>query len=203
MWSLILSNLRQRPTRTCVSVLAVSLGVVLVLVSVGLSYGQLADQAQRTRQIGGHFMLQPSGASLFLGLNSGALATKIGRVIKEVEGVEAATPLLVKFVSEGFHTLFGVDPVSFQRVNGGMVFHEGRIFQEKDEAIVDSLYASVNNVRVGQILDLLGHRFRVSGIFQEGTAGRIMVPLETLQEINGTPEKATVFFIRARKDESL
>ena len=73
MWHLILSNLRQRPTRTCVNIMAVCLGVVLVLVCVGLSYGQLLDQAQRTRRIGGDFMLQPPDASFFLALNSGAM----------------------------------------------------------------------------------------------------------------------------------
>ena len=69
----IYSNLVQRPTRTLVSVLAISIGVVLILVSVGLSYGQLNDAAERTRRVGGDIMVQPPNASLFFALNSALL----------------------------------------------------------------------------------------------------------------------------------
>ena len=200
MWNLILSNIRQRPTRTCVSILAVSLGVVLILVSVGLSFGQFNDQAGRTRRIGGDFMLQPSGASLFLGLNSGALPVKIQQVIEQVEGIHAATPVLVKFVSEGFQALFGIAKESFLKVNGGLEFSEGQMFEKPFEVVVDTIYAADNKVEVAQKIELLGHEFSIAGIFQAGTAGRILVPLDTLQEMNGTPRMATVFFIRAKRD---
>lgn len=203
VWHLILSNLRQRPTRTCVNIMAVSLGVVLVLVSVGLSYGQLLDQAQRTRRIGGDFMLQPPDASFFLALNSGAMDVRIGRVIEKVEGVEASTPIMVKVVSRNFFAVFGVDAASFQRVNDELKFVQGRFFESEDEAVVDELYASNNEVEVGDALELLGHKFKITGIFQRGTAGRAMIPLETLQRINGTPGKCSVFFIRAEEGQSL
>ena len=203
MWNLILSNIRQRPTRTCVSILAVSLGVVLILVSVGLSFGQFNDQAERTRRIGGDFMMQPSGASLFLGLNSGALPVKLQQVIEKVEGVHAATPVLVKFVSEGFQALFGIAKESFVKVNGGLEFSEGQLFEGPYEVVVDSIYAAAKEVEVGQDIELLGHEFSIAGIFQAGTAGRILVPLDTLQDMNGTPRMATVFFIRARQDTEI
>ena len=88
MFKLIFQNLRQRPTRAFVSIVAVALGVVLLLVTLGLSYGQLMDTAQRTKGIGGDFILQPSDASLFFALNSGNLPVKVKRVIEEVEGVD-------------------------------------------------------------------------------------------------------------------
>ena len=202
MWHLILSNLRQRPTRTCVNIMAVSLGVVLVLVSVGLSYGQLLDQAQRTRRIGGDFMLQPPDASFFLALNSGAMDVRIARVIDEVDGVEASTPIMVKVVSRNFFAVFGVEASSFQRVNDELKFVQGRFFESGDEAVVDQLYATTNEAEVGDDIDLLGHRFKITGIYQRGTAGRAMIPLETLQRINGTPDKCSVFFIRAEDGHS-
>lgn len=202
MWHLILSNLRQRPTRTCVNIMAVSLGVVLVLVSVGLSYGQLLDQAARTRSIGGDFMLQPPDASFFLALNSGAMDVRIGQVIEKVDGVQASTPIMVKVVSRDFFAVFGVEAASFQRVNDGLKFVQGRFFETGDEAVVDELYASKNDVEIGQDIDLLGHRFQITGIYQRGTAGRAMIPLETLQRINGTPGKCSVFFIRAGEGRS-
>ncbi|MGH9340156.1 MAG: ABC transporter permease [Acidobacteriota bacterium] len=203
MFKLIYSNLRLRPTRTVVSILAVSLGIVLVLVSVGLSYGQLTDTAERTRRIGGDFMFQPSNGSFFFALNSGTLSQKIGEVISEVEGVGAVTPILAKFISDKFHLIFGIDKDSFERVNQSLRFIQGRIFEAPDEAIIDDIYAQSNHLTIGDHLELLGQTFEISGIFRAGTASRVMVSLDTLQQLNGTPDKVTMFFIRAEEGASI
>ena len=197
MFKLIFSNLKQRPTRTCVSVFAVGLGVVLVLVSVGLSNGQFTDSAERTRRIGGDFILQPSGASLLFALDSGTLPVKIGEIIEKVEGVEATTPILTKFSTGKFHLVFGIDRSSFQRVNNSLRILKGQMFGGGQEALIDNNFARQHQLDVGDELEMLGHVFAISGVFEQGTASRVLVPLKTLQEVNGTPDKATMFFIRA------
>ncbi len=195
MFKLIYSNLKQRPTRTVVSVLAVALGVALILVSVGLSYGQLNDHAERTRQIG-DIMVQPTGASHFFALNSGTFSVKIGQVIEQVEGVAAVTPILAKFVGDKFHLIYGIDIESFGRVNQSLKIVEGRPFESPLEVLIDTNYARTRKLAVGDTPELLGNEFTVSGIFREGTGARVLLPLATLQEMNGTPDKATMFFIR-------
>ncbi len=203
MFKLILQNLRQRPTRALVSVVAVALGVVLLLVSLGLSYGQLMDTAQRTKGIGGDFILQPSDASLFFALNSGNLPVKVKRVIEEVEGVGAVTPILAKFLGDKFHLIFGIDPESFSGVNQDLSFVAGKRFSGPREVIIDTIYANSKQLSVGDPIQLLGHQFTVAGVFRQGTGARVLLPLNTLQELNGTPEKATMFFIRAKEGRSL
>ena len=203
MWKLIFSSLVQRPTRTCVSIFAIALGVVLILVSVGLSYGQLMDTANRTKRIGGDFILQPPDASLFFALSSGTLPVKLQKVIELVEGVEAATPVLVKFIGEKFHMVHGIDRESFPKVNQTLEVIAGSMFQAPDEVIVDNIYSQSQESGLGNRLDLLGSPFTISGIFRAGTAARVLMPLATLQELNGTPDKASVFFIRARAGEPL
>ena len=99
MTELIVSNLKQRPTRTLVSVTAVSLGVVLFLVSVGLSFGQLDDFSRRTRRLG-DIMVQAPDGSLLGAINSGAVSVRIGDKIAEVQGVAAVTPVLTKFLGD-------------------------------------------------------------------------------------------------------
>jgi putative ABC transport system permease protein len=192
----IFANLLQRPTRTVVSTLAISVGVVLILVSVGLTYGQLSDNAERTRRVGGDFMVQPPDASFIFALNSGTLPVKIQRVIEEVPGIESATPVLAKFISDKFHIVFGIDRESFQRVNSSLRFVRGRLFDRPDEVVIDTVYAKSNNLGVGDHLELLGREFLICGVFEQGTAARVLMPLETLQEMNGTPQKATMFFAR-------
>jgi putative ABC transport system permease protein len=203
MFKLIFQNLRQRPTRACVSIVAVALGVVLLLVSLGLSYGQLMDTAQRTKGIGGDFILQPSDASLFFALNSGTLPVRVKRIIEEVEGVGAVTPILAKFLGDKFHLIFGIDPESFAGVNKDLSFVEGQRFSAPREVIIDTIYANSKQLSVGDSLQLLGHEFTVAGVFRQGTGARVLLPLSTLQELNGTPDKATMFFIRAREGSSL
>ncbi|HRR25456.1 MAG TPA: ABC transporter permease [Acidobacteriota bacterium] len=197
----VYANLLQRPTRTIVSTLAIAVGVVLILVSVGLTYGQLADSAERTHRVGGDFMIQPPDASFFFALNSGTLPVKLQRVIEEVPGVEAATPVLAKFISERFHLVFGIDRETFEKVNTSLRFVKGRFFDRSDEVVVDTLYSASNSVNVGDRLDLLGRDFLVCGVFEQGTAARVLMPLQTLQEMNGTPDKATMFFARVEKGE--
>ncbi len=203
MLKLICSNLLQRPTRTLVSVLAISLGVVLILVSVGLSYGQLTDAAERMRRIGGDFMLQPPNASFFFALNSGTLPIRLREVIQKIDGVQEATPVLAKFIGDKFHLVYGIDKESFARVNDTLRFVSGRHFQAPNEVIIDTNYARSKRLKVGDRLELLNHTFNVVGIYQEGTASRVMMPLATLQELNGTPDKVTTFFIRATEKKSL
>ena len=200
MQKLVFSNLIQRPTRTVISVIAVALGVALLLVSLGLSYGQLADTAERTKGMGGDFILQPSDASLLFALNSGSLSTRLRSVIEKVEGIRSATPVLAKFLGDKFHLVFGIDKESFLKVNTNLRFVDGGIFQIPEQAIIDTVYARQWKLSVGDPLELLGHEFVVSGIFRAGTGARVLLPLATLQELNGTPGKATMFFVRA-KDE--
>ena len=203
MWKLIYSNLTQRPTRTCVCIFAIALGVVMILMSVGLSYGQLMDSANRTQGIGGDFILQPSDASLFFALSSGTLPVKIQEVLLQVEGVEAATPVLAKFIGDKFHLVYGIDRDSFLRVNRTLTLIAGSMFQAPDQVIVDGIYSRSRKADLGSSLELLGSDFTISGIFRAGTGARVLMPLSTLQELNGTPDKATMFFVRARSGESL
>jgi putative ABC transport system permease protein len=202
MFKLICSNLVNRPTRNGVSVVAVSLGVLLILVTVGLSYGQLNDYADRTRRIGGDFMLQPPGSSLLFALNSGTIPVKLARVVREVEGVEEATPVLAKFSAGGFQLVYGIEKGSFSRVNQTLRLVKGRYFESPDEVIIDTKEAATAKLGVGSTITLWDRPFRVAGVFQEGTAARVMMSLSTLQDLNGTPDKATTFFIRKKEGAS-
>jgi len=196
MFKLIVSNLVQRMTRTVVSVLAVALGVALILVSVGLSYGQLNDFSARTRRLG-DVIVQPSDGSLMAAINSGTVPVRIGEKIAEVEGVAGVTPVLTKFLGEEFHLVNGIEKRSFQNVSRSFRIVAGQLFGDLDEIIVDTLYSESKEVGLGDRLELLGTSFRVGGIFEAGVGARVMMPLQTLQSLNGTPGKATMFFVRA------
>ena len=134
MYKLIFSNLKLRPTRTVVSVLAVALGVALILVSVGLSYGQLNDFSARMRRLG-DVMVQPSGGSYLAAINSGTISVRIGEKIAEVEGVSAVTPVLTKFLGEQFHLVYGIEKATFGDVSHSFRIVKGQLFSDLDEVV--------------------------------------------------------------------
>ena len=196
MFKLIMSNLKQGPTRTVVSIFAVALGVALILVSVGLSYGQLNDFSARTRRLG-DVMVQPSDGALMAAINSGTVPVRIGGKIAEVEGVAAVTPVLTKFLGDKFHLVYGIEKRSFQDVSWNFRIIRGQLFGDPDEIVIDTIYSDSKALKLGNRLEILGTSFRVGGIFEAGVGARVMMPLQTLQNLNGTPGKATMFFVRA------
>jgi putative ABC transport system permease protein len=198
MDDLISANLRARPTRTVISIFAVAVGVILMLVIGGITSGTLNDYLERTMFVGADVILMPTGDSIFYALNAGAaLPAKLGDKIAGVNGVEAVTPVLSKFVVKRFGLIFGIDIDSYDKFPGRLQILEGKHSLTGDEVIVDELYAKNNKVKVGQTLTFFDHDFTVTAICREGAVVRVFVPLTTLQTLNGTPDRVSTFYIKA------
>jgi len=197
MESMVAANMRSRPTRTFISVLAVAIGVVLMLIIGGMMSGTLNDYLNRTMSVGADFILQPSDASIFYAMSSATLPIKLAAKIKEVPGVGLVTPVLAMFDSKNFNLVFGIDPATYSQFPGHLQIIAGRNSLENDEIIVDELYAKPHNLQPGSVLIFKQHKFTVSGICRAGAAVRVFAPLKTLQELNGTPDLVTLMFIKA------
>jgi putative ABC transport system permease protein len=194
---LIISNIKKRPTRTIVSILAVSLGVVMILLFVGLTEGMLKDSAYRTQNIKADLLFQPPGSSLLLALNNATMPVKIKDKLLEVKGIHYVSPMLHQFSKKSFSLIFGIDPESFREVSGdGIILMEGRLFQSPYECIVDDVYQKSHSIHPGNTLNILNHDFTIVGVFKAGIAARILVPLGTLQELNDSIGKVSIFYIK-------
>jgi putative ABC transport system permease protein len=200
---IILSNLVRRPVRTAVSVLAVGMEVLLILAIVGLVNGIKAENAMRVQGLGADIMLQPPGASLFLGMGANVMDEAMAEAVQtRFEGVEAVTPVLTQFNSqEGLDLVFGIDPESFDQVTGGFTFLEGRLFEEPGEIVVDDLYAG-EEIEVGDRIRLLNLEFRVSGIVAHGKGSRIYMDIREAQEITGDIGQVSILFITTTSEEA-
>ena len=62
--------------------------------------------------------------------------------------------------------------------------------------MVDDIYAKSKGVTVGDSVELLNHKFKVSGIVEHGKGARLFVSLKTAQEMTGQNGKASMFFIK-------
>ena len=190
MESLVTANIRSRPTRTFISVLAVALGVILMLIVGGICSGTLNDYLERTRMVGADFILQPSGSSVFYAFSGASLPIKYVDKLTEVRGVKGVLPVLAKFNSADFGLVFGVDLASYQKFSGRPRLVAGRESLEGDEAIIDELYAKSHGLSPGMQMTILNHVFRITGICRSGAVVRVFVP-------------STAMFIKADEREDV
>jgi putative ABC transport system permease protein len=199
---LIFRNVLHRPLRTSIGILAVGVEVMLVIVIVGLSTGMLRETAKRIEGVGADIMLQPPSASVFLAFGGAPMPIRIRDRLLEVPEVAAVAPVLLQTSAQGgVDVIYGIEPDSFREVSGGFVVHEGRELAGGREVLVDDYYARARGLRAGSAVTLLDHEFTVAGIVEHGKGARIFLPITTLQELVGAPDRASLFFIKCRKPE--
>lgn len=202
MGELITRNLLHRPLRTLIGVIAVAVEVALVVLIVGLTSGLLTETAKRIEGIGADIMLQPPAASVFLGFSGSPMPIKIGDKLRQMHYVQTVAPALLQFNSGGgLEVIYGIDPKSFHQVSGGFVFLQGHDMEGPDDLLVDDWAAKAKNFKVGETYTLLNHDWHVAGIVEHGKGSRLFVPLETLQELVGARDKASIFLVKCTRPE--
>jgi putative ABC transport system permease protein len=202
MSEFILRNLLHRPLRTLIGVLAVAVEVALVVLIVGLTSGLLTETAKRIEGIGADVMLQAPAASIFLGFSGSPMPIKIGDKLKELKYVQAVAPAFLQFNSGGaVETIWGIDPESFRAVSGGFVFLQGHDMEGPDDLLVDDWAAKAKKIKVGDTYNLLNHNWHVAAIIEHGKGARLFVPINTLQDLVGAHEKASIFLVKCTRPE--
>jgi len=197
-------NLLHRPLRTLITIVAIGAEVCLVVVIVGLTTGILQETAKRIEGVGADLMLQPPESNFFLAFSGAPMPIKIGERLEEIEHVAAVAPVLLQFnTSGGLDTVYGIDQESFDRVSHGFVYHAGGPFEEPGDILVDDWYASAKSLKVGDKVHLFENEFVVRGVVEHGKGTRLFVPIEKLQELSASPDKASLFFIRVDKPDNI
>ncbi len=194
---LIIANVLHRPIRTIVSVLAVAIEVAMVILVVGLCHGLVNDSAKRVEGVGADILVQPPGAGFIIGMSQAPMPIKIGDRLAELPRVQAVAPTLFLVNSvQSLSIIYGIDLTSFDNVSGGFVYHSGGPFQTPNDILVDDVYAKAHHSKVGEILNLLNHDFRLVGIVEHGKGARMYIPIATAQDMLGAQNKASIFFIK-------
>ncbi|MGB7846690.1 MAG: ABC transporter permease [Candidatus Acidiferrum sp.] len=202
MSDLVLRNLFHRPVRTLIGVMAIAVEVALVVLIVGLTSGILQETAKRIEGIGADIMVQAPAAQILIGFSGSPMPIKIADKLAELKFVQAVAPALLQFNSTGgVETVWGIDPVSFRDVSNGFVFLEGRDLQEPDDLLIDDWASKAKKLKVGDTYTLLNHDWHVVGIVEHGKAGRLFVPITTLQALVGAREKATIFLVKCTRPD--
>jgi putative ABC transport system permease protein len=207
MADLAAANMLHRRTRTLVSVLGIGIQVATVMILVGLVNGTLEGISARLESVGADVLFQPPDASLILGATHAVMPTTLGDAMKEkVKAVREVSPVMNWQVSrlkgnpESIN-LWAVDYASYARISGGLFFVKGRAIEGPWELNVDTILERKYGFRVGEEVDLMGRTFRIVGLSQAGSGGRIHARLEDIQEANGTPGMASFFLVKGHSPQ--
>ena len=197
--SLVASNIRQRPLRSAISIVGVALGVALVMIFTGLARGMSNDLQRRSSNVRGEIIFTRKG-SIQLTSSATNLSTKYVERLQQIEGVQAATPVIRHIYASGgigFDQIEGVEWNDFSRMNGIQII-DGRGPIANDEVVIDQTKASRNHP-VGSTIKIFGDKlYKVVGIYSPESGARAKVTLASLQETLETPGKCTYILIKAK-----
>lgn len=197
MNSLVVGNLVHRPLRSLISALAVAIEVIMILSIAAIMLGMLNGQKTRTSGIGADVIARPGTTSNLLGVSGAPASAKVEKVLEALPHVQVAAPVYIQLTASGnLENIWGIDYASFNALKP-FVFVEGGPFTGPDSIIVDDVFASSSkNIHVGDRTSVLGRMFTISGVVEHGKGGRKFIPLETINAINGTENRCSLFYIK-------
>lgn len=198
---LVVENLKHRPVRTGLSILAIGVEVMMMLTLVGVSRSMLEDAARRAQGVGADIMVRPPGTSI-MSLSGAPMPEKMVAFLEEQPHVVMAVGTIVHSLP-ALASVTGIDLERFSQMSGGFKFLAGRPFEYPDEIIVDRYYARQNNLWVGSTLELMNRKWRVSGIFEEGKLARLVLPLRVLQDLTSNTGKISQVWVKVDRPENV
>jgi putative ABC transport system permease protein len=196
MNKLILGNLVHRPLRSIISAFAVAIEVVMILSVAAIFYGILNGSRTQTTGVGMDMVVHPGASTSLLSTSSASADVRIGNVLRGLPHILVAAPVNIKLnLGSSVENIFGIDYDSYNALRP-FVFLSGGPFKNKYDMIIDDLQATGAKLKVGDTIKSLGHTFTVCGIVEHGKGSRKYIALNTMDEIDNNPGKASVFYLR-------
>jgi putative ABC transport system permease protein len=197
MNKLILGNLVHRPLRSVISAFAVAIEVIMILSVVAVFYGILNGNRTQTSGIGMDMIVHPGASSALLNTSAASADVRIAGVLRKLPHVQVVSPVNIKFtIGKAVENISGIDYDSYNALKP-FVFVAGHPFQHPFDILIDDLQAASSpRLHVGDTVKVLNHNFTICGIVERGKGGRKYIPLETMDQIDGNPGKASAFYLR-------
>lgn len=196
--NLVMRNIRARPLRSTLNVVAISLQVVLVLLIVGLTSGALADWGERAEGVGADILVQPPNSSIFFAFSSAVMQQALVGQIAALPSVAKVTPVVVVVDSGTLGVVYGIDEPSFEGLSKGFQFDAGHPLQQPDDALADDLVAQSRHLHVGDTTTLLNHTFHIAGIVVHGKGARFFIQMKTAQDIAGAENRVSMIYVKSK-----
>src|SRR5262245_30797842 len=184
MDNLVLSNIRQRPTRTLISTAGVALGVILIILNTALVRGMLNDRIRREQGVGAEIQFWRVGAQSLSTSNAMPLDVRYADRLKKIPGVRMVSPF-GHYVQSGrsglgFEMIDAIELDTYSAISN-LRIAEGRAFQSDDEVIIDEFKSNQESIGVGDEIQVFGNKMKVAGIYSPQIGSRIKMSLGALQ----------------------
>jgi putative ABC transport system permease protein len=190
---LVFENLKHRPLRTLLSIVAIGVQVTMVLTLVGVSRGMLNDVAQRSRGVGADVLVRAPGSSL-IGFSTN-FSEKFIPFFRKQPHVVAVAGTLVQPIG-GIDSITGINLKDFDSVTGGFKYLAGGPFQAPNDMLIDNIYADQHKLRAGQTYNLNNHLWHIAGVVEQGKLSRMFVDLAVLQDLYSNAGNITAAYIK-------
>jgi putative ABC transport system permease protein len=203
MDSLVVSGIIHRKARSAITVAGVSLGVALVILTIGLTHGFLYTQGKRNAAVTADILFASPSSTFGFGFSSSLAATMSAEAAEEIsqlEGVAEAVPIY-QYLDDS-RMLDGIDYDSFARVSDVRIV-EGRPVRSGNEVMIDRKTERVLNLRIGGEIVLLNRPFRVVGIYAPESLYRFKVPISTIQEFTNRPASCSLILVKAEEKHGI
>jgi len=215
----VFKELRYRGNRTLVNVFGIALGIAL-FVSISAVSAAYKDAVSRPfKDIGADLILQraeknqgqadkgtKSMRGIRLPFSNQLFKIQDLEALKQIQGIAATAHalLLWEFSGKGFRTVMGVD--SGQPALGAVVVRDwikqGHFPQRREEIALEKHFANFQKVRPGDVFQVGGHAFIISGIIEirEGAqvaAANIYMRLDSARMLLGNmPDAMNLIYLR-------
>jgi putative ABC transport system permease protein len=204
--TLIARNVLNRPMRTALTALGMSVAVAAVIILVGISWNFERSFLQIYRSKGIDLVIARAGSSNQL---SSSLDVRLADRLRQIEGVDDVAPSLVDTVAFEDKNLASVlvngwEPESL--LFRGIRILSGRTLQPGDDRVVllGRVLALNLDKKAGDKLDVSGESFQVVGTFESDSLfenGAMIMPQATLQKMMGREGQATGMVVVAKSPE--
>ena len=192
IYRLVFENLKHRPVRTLLSVIAIGVEVTLILTLVGVSRGVLDDLKSRSRGTGADIIIRPPDSSGFT--LSLTMPEKVVEFVRAQPHVALATGTFVKYI-DSFSSITGIHLNEFNAMSGGLKVLAGQTFQNPDDLLVDEVLAKQKHLAPGSTLDM-SHTWHVSGIVEQGKLSRTFADITALQQLYSGVDKVSAIYVK-------
>ncbi len=189
---LVFENLKHRPVRTLLSVVAIGVEVTLILTLVGVSRGVLNDMASRSRGTGADILIRPPDSSGFT--FSLTMPEKVVDVVRTKPHVVMATGTFVKYI-DSFNSITGIHLDEFNAMSGGLKVIKGRLFRDPNDLLVDEVFAREHHLHPGSTYEF-GNAWNICGIVEQGKLSRTFADITALQKLFSARDLISTIYVK-------
>jgi putative ABC transport system permease protein len=204
MDNLVFSNMLHRPARTVVSVLGISIGVLLIVFTIGMANGSMRERAQREANVGAEIMFRASGTMGLSGSESFRIPVIMTEDLKKIEGVGNAVAIGQNTVStsdnnQGSRLIDGVNFDEYAAMAGLKIIEGRKLGDKGGEAVIDTGWQSQRKAKVGDKINMYEREFTIVGTYEPAAGARVKIPLSTMQEQLGGETRASAILISVKE----